>query len=139
MSKYFVNTGPFIVPEYKKNKNGLLVKIGEIDEFEKIQENKNCALDIILDKFLVPLTADDSVVDDTVDFMDLSGSRDNLLEAAEWKNKLNEYRIMFGLDPACSDQMVIAELQKRSDDYKKNIERNLEKKGSVENEETQVN
>ena len=133
MSKYVVKFDTFIVPEWKKV-DGKLVKVGDIDEFEKIQENKNCALDVILDKFLTPIIDDGLVADDTIDYVDLTGKGNDLVDLAEWKNKLTEYRIMFNLDPFCSDDVVIAELKKRSDDYEKNIKRNLENMEKKENE-----
>lgn len=57
------------IPDYELDPTlGVLVQVGEINIYEKIQSNANCALDKILDKFLEP------------DFEDMSVKTDDVME-----------------------------------------------------------
>lgn len=55
------------IPDYELDSSlGILVQVGEINIYEKIQSNSNCALDKILDKFLEPEYEDMSIKTDQV-------------------------------------------------------------------------
>lgn len=55
------------IPDYELDPSlGILVQVGEINIYEKIQSNANCALDKILDKFLEPEYEDMSIKTDHV-------------------------------------------------------------------------
>lgn len=55
------------IPDYELDPSlGILVQVGEINIYEKIQSNSNCALDKILDKFLEPEYEDMSIKTDQV-------------------------------------------------------------------------
>ena len=56
-------TFDYIRPEYKLDSSkGVLVKVGDINVYELIQSNADCALDKILDKFLMRDNIDNHVV-----------------------------------------------------------------------------
>lgn len=55
------------IPDYELDSGlGVLVQVGTINIYEKIQSNANCALDKILDKFLEPEYEDMSIKTDQV-------------------------------------------------------------------------
>lgn len=56
-------TFDYIRPEYKLDSSkGVLVKVGDINVYELIQSNADCALDKVLDKFLMRDNIDNHVI-----------------------------------------------------------------------------
>lgn len=140
-------TFDYIRPEYKLDSSkDVLVKVGDINVYELIQSNADCALDKILDKFLMRDNIDNHVVqlvDDkpyecaniNVDLSDL-GSAYEKMDALREKYNVPANYTSFG-DIVNYLQSIKNEVDKRAIQLQqeKAQKENFYKKGIKENEE----
>lgn len=143
-------TFDYIRPEYKLDSSkDVLVKIGDINVYELIQSNADCALDKILDKFLMRDNIDNHViqlVDDkpyecaniNVDLSDL-GSAYEKMDALREKYNVPANYTSFG-DIVNYLQSIKNEVDKRAIQLQqeKAQKENFYKKGIKENEKKET-
>ena len=139
-------TFDYVRPEYKLDSSkGVLVKVGDINVYELIQSNADCALDKILDKFLMRDNIDNHViqlVDDkpyecaniNVDLSDLGSAYEKMDSLREKYNIPANYS-SFG-DIVNYLQSIKNEVDKRAVQLEKDRlqKENFYKKGNKENE-----
>lgn len=143
-------TFDYIRPEYKLDSSkDVLVKVGDINVYELIQSNADCALDKILDKFLMRDNIDNHViqlVDDkpyecaniNVDLSDL-GSAYEKMDALRERYNIPANYTSFG-DIVNYLQSIKIEVDKRAVqlEQEKVQKENFYKKGIKENEEKKI-
>lgn len=117
--------------QYKLVDNKLVV-IGEIDIQEQINSNRDCALDVILDKFLHTgiiegsyssgLSLDDFDVNADPDEADY---HDELYNAAIAVDQINQLRKKYGLPDSYNEKQVVAHVINLHNNVSKDIERKV--------------
>lgn len=143
-------TFSYMRPEYKLDSSkGCLVKVGDINVYELIQSNADCALDKILDKFLMRDNIDNHVVqlvdDKPYECASINTDLSDLGEAYEKMSKLRDVYNIPANYTSFNDimnylQSIKNEVDKRAIqlEQEKIQEENFYKKGIKENEEKKI-
>lgn len=110
--------------------NKCLVKQGKINVYEKIQSNADCALDVILNKFLdlgmdvpnvynITVDNDAEIIDSCID------DKDKLYVVSQYKEKINELRIKYNVPDGISDSVFIDALNKQVQEKQAELEKRV--------------
>lgn len=102
-----------------------LVNVGFIDLFAKVQANKDCALDVILDKFgydeiLYGLNNPDVINSDEI-YEYVGKNNDYLENLTEFKDMTNNWRKTLNIDDSVSDSQLLSFMHSNSDFIKNRI------------------
>lgn len=138
--KRYAQTFDYIEPEYKLDaKANKLVQIGTVDKFKEIQSHADCALSVILDKFMAsPLLANQRVIlnDPTAEdvvFDHGSARKTDLTELGELITKAEVLRAKYSLPDTLTPQQIFDLVTKASNDAKAK----LNQTGGIVNETPQ--
>lgn len=110
--------------------NKCLVKQGKINVYEKIQSNADCALDVILNKFLdlgmdVPNVYNISVDNDAEVIDSCIDDKDKLYVVSQYKAHMDELRTKYNVPDGVSDEVFINALNKQVLDKQKELEEKM--------------